>query len=103
MQRDVFSAIADPTRREIIEIISKKAVNIHDLASAFSISRPAVRKHVRILQECGMVKIRKEGKERYCQPNLEALGEIAIWVHQYRRFWNAKLDRLEELLKNDHN
>ena len=101
MRRDPFQAIADPTRREIINILSEESSNLNDLISNFKVSRPAIAKHVRILQECGLVEIEKKGRERYCHANLENLGEIALWVHQYRRFWNKRLDKLEKLLKEN--
>ncbi|MEP1032388.1 metalloregulator ArsR/SmtB family transcription factor [Ekhidna sp.] len=103
MRRDVFQAIADPTRREIIGLVSHHSRNVNELADNFEMSRPAVSKHVRILKECGLVTIEKKGRERYCHAQLDKLGEIALWVHQYRRFWNASLDTLEALLKEDSN
>ena len=101
MRRDVFQAIADPTRREIIGLVAHQSRNVNELADNFDMSRPAVSKHIRILKECGLVTLEKKGRERFCHAQLDKLGEIALWVHQYRRFWNNSLDRLEELLKND--
>lgn len=104
MRRDVFQAIADPTRRQIIDLLSIGDSNLNDLIRHFEMSRPAVAKHVHILEECGLVRLEKRGREQFCSANLETLGEIALWVHQYRRFWNTRLDRFEALLKNqeDH-
>ena len=102
IRRDVFQAIADPTRREIINILSDRDSNLNDLISNFQISRPAVAKHVRILQECGLVKVEKIGRERMCYAQLHNLGDIALWVHQYRKFWNNRLDALEKQLKKDN-
>lgn len=102
MRRDVFQAIADPTRRGILDILSEQPRNVNELADNFMMSRPAVSKHVKILKECGLVSTVKQGRERYCHANLDKLGEIALWVHQYRRFWNTSLDKLEELLKEDN-
>lgn len=102
IRRDVFQAIADPTRREIISILSDQSSNLNDLISNFQISRPAVAKHVRILQECGLLKVEKQGRERICHARLDNLGEIALWVHQYRKYWNKRLDALEEQLKKDN-
>jgi DNA-binding transcriptional ArsR family regulator len=73
MRRDVFHAIADPTRRQILGIIASEQLTLNGVAEKFRISRPAVSKHVKILKECGLVKIRKEGRERYCEPRLEKL------------------------------
>ncbi len=103
MRRDVFQAIADPTRRDIIGLVSHQTLNVNELAENFDMSRPAVSKHLKILRECGLLKIQKKGRERYCHADLEKLGAIAIWVHQYRRFWNTSLDKLEEALKEDQN
>ncbi len=101
MRRDVFQAIADPTRREIIDILSTNHSNLDNLISHFNISRPGVVKHVKILEACGLVEIEKKGRERICHAKLDDLGEIALWVHQYRRFWNNRLDKLEALLNEE--
>ncbi|WP_420319121.1 ArsR/SmtB family transcription factor [Ekhidna sp.] len=102
MRRDVFQAVADPTRRGILDILSDQPQNVNELADNFQMSRPAVSKHLRILKECGLVSTKKKGRERYCHANLDKLGEIALWVHQYRRFWNTRLDKLEALLKEEN-
>ncbi len=98
MRRDIFQAIADPTRREIIHLLARQPLNVNALADNFDISRPAISKHVKILQECGLITIQPRGRERYCEARLEKLQEVSAWVAQYRRFWNAKLDALEEYL-----
>ena len=98
MQRDVYSAIADPTRRSIIHMLSEKPLNVNEVASHFDVSRTAVSKHMRILKECGLLAIEKKGRERYCHARFEALAEVALWINQYRYFWNERLDRLEDLL-----
>ncbi len=99
MRRDVFQAIADPTRRRIIGLVAREDLNLNAVAGKFRISRPAVSKHIRILTECGLVKIRREGRERYCEAKLDKLGEVSGWVEQYRRFWTQKLDALEAYLE----
>ncbi|WP_257668017.1 ArsR/SmtB family transcription factor [Parapedobacter tibetensis] len=98
-RRDVFQAIADPTRRAIIHMLAQQPLNLNAVADNFDISRPAVSKHIRILTECGLITIKKRGRERYCNVNLESLNEVSQWVDQYRRFWNDRLDTLESLLK----
>ncbi len=103
MRRDVFQAIADPVRREIIEIISEGPMNVNAIAEKFEISRPAVSKHIKILRECGLVTIRKEGRERFCEPELQSLGEVSLWLEQYRSFWKGKLDDLENFFKSGGN
>lgn len=97
-RRDVFQAIADPTRREIIGILCRQPLNLNAVAGNFNISRPAISKHIKILAECGLVVIRKQGRERYCEANLQPLGLVSGWVEQYRAFWTARLDALEQLL-----
>ena len=101
MRRDVFQAIADPTRREIIHIIANKSLNLNAVAENFDISRPAISKHIKILTECGLVVIRQEGRDRFCQANLKSLKEVSKWVEQYRIFWTSKLDALEIFLEKE--
>ena len=99
MRRDVFQAISDPTRREIIQLLAANTMNLNAVAEQFSISRPAVSKHIKILTECGLVTIRAEGRERYCEARLDQLAEVSDWVEQYRIFWDNKLSALEKHLK----
>ncbi|RZJ31603.1 MAG: ArsR family transcriptional regulator [Flavobacterium sp.] len=101
MRRDVFQAIADPTRRDIIAMITRAPLNLNAVAEKFDISRPAISKHIKILTECGLVEIRREGRERYCRPKLEKLAEVSAFVEQYRQFWNIKLDALDNFLKDE--
>src|SRR6478735_10204590 len=98
MRRDVFQAIADPTRREIINLIAHKSLNLNSVAENFDVSRPAISKHIKILMECGLLVINQQGRERYCEAKLDKLNEVSDWVEQYRKFWNAKLDALENYL-----
>ena len=98
MRRDVFQAIADPTRRQIINMIAQKHLNIDAVAENFDVSRPAISKHIKILTECGLVVIRQQGRERFCEARLEKLNEVSDWVEQYRKFWNTRLDALESYL-----
>lgn len=98
MRRDVFQAIADPTRRAIISMIAQQSLNLNAVAENFDISRPAISKHIKILTECGLVIIKQQGRERYCEAKLEKLNEVSDWVEQYRQFWTHKLDALENYL-----
>ena len=98
MRRDVFQAIADPTRRDIINMIAHRSLNLNAVAENFHISRPAISKHIKILTECGLIVIKQQGRERYCEAKLEKLNEVSGWVEQYRKFWTAKLDSLETYL-----
>ncbi len=100
MRRDVFQAIADPTRREIINMISMQSLNLNAVAEKFDVSRPAISKHIKILTECGLIVIKQKGRERYCEAKLQKLNEVADWVEQYKQFWNARFDALDNYLAN---
>ena len=98
MRRDVFQAIADPTRRGIIALISKKPLTLNTIAENFEVSRPAISQHMKILFECGLVTIRQEGRERYCEAKLKPLAAVADWLDPYRKMMTEKYDRLDEVL-----
>ena len=98
MTRDVFQAIADPTRREILGMIAYKSLNVNSVSGKFEISRAAVYKHLKILREAGLVEIKQAGRERYCHAKLEKLEAVSDWIEQYRKLWNQKLDSLEAYL-----
>ena len=101
MRRDVFQAIADPTRRAIINMLSSQSLNLNTVAENFDISRPAISKHIKILTECGLIEIKQQGRERYCEAKLQKLNEVSKWIEQYRVFWTKKLDALENFLATD--
>jgi DNA-binding transcriptional ArsR family regulator len=98
MRRDVFQAIADPNRRAILGLLAHRRLTLNGVAENFSISRPAISKHVRILAECGLVVTRRHGRERYCEARLEKLHEVSEWAEHYCRIWAARLDRLDDYL-----
>ena len=98
MRRDVFQAIADPTRRQIIQVIAGKSLTLNTVADSFGISRQAVSKHVKILAECGLVILKDKGRERYCEARLNQLQEVAVWIDQYRKFYEEKLAALDKYL-----
>jgi DNA-binding transcriptional ArsR family regulator len=98
MRRDVFQAIADPTRREIINMIAQQSLNLNAVAEKFQVSRPAISKHIKILTECGLIIIKQQGRERYCEAKLDKLNEVSDWVGQYKKFWSQKLDALGNYL-----
>lgn len=99
MRRDVFQAIADPTRRAILGLLAMQSLTLNAVADNFEISRPAVSRHVKVLQECGLITIKQQGRERYCEAKLDKLNEVAEWVDQYKQFWESKLDALEIYLE----
>jgi len=102
MRRDVFQAIADPTRREIINTIAHKRLNLNAVAENFDVSRPAISKHIKILTECGLIIIHREGRERYCEANLKTLNEVYDWVSHFKIFWSKKLDALETFINEEN-
>ncbi|WP_353719194.1 metalloregulator ArsR/SmtB family transcription factor [Dyadobacter sp. 676] len=101
-RRDVFQAISDPTRREIIHLLARRTLNLNNVADHFTISRPAVAKHIRILTECGLVTVQTRGRETFCQADLKGLKEVSDWANTYRKFWSDKLDALERFLDEEH-
>jgi len=98
---DVFQAIADPTRRKVLHLLSSKNQSIAEIASQFDISRTAVVKHLNILADAGLVSGEKQGKEKiyYLQP--EPLKELKDWLAYYERFWHNKLTKLKYIVEND--
>jgi DNA-binding transcriptional ArsR family regulator len=101
-RRDVFQAIADPTRRAIIGLLAGQSLTLNTVAENFRMSQPAVSKHMRILTECGLVEVIKRGRVRHCRARLGALEEVAQWAEQYRLFWNNRLDNLQNLLNEEN-
>lgn len=98
MRRDVFQAIADPTRRAIIGLVAFNALNLNAIAENFNVSRPAISQHIKILTECGLIEIKQQGRERMCEARLEALQYIAEWLEPFRKAWEYKFDALDGLL-----
>lgn len=106
MRRDVFNAIADPTRRNILFSLRNEAKNINSLAQQFDITRQAVSLHIKYLDECGVIDIQKEGRERVCSIKPKQLKKIDDWLIPFKELWNARLDRMEDYLqsiKNNNN
>lgn len=99
-RRDVFQAIADPTRREIIKLVANKAQNLGELAEHFEISRQAISLHVKILEECGVLSINQEGRERYCSLQLEKLEEVSDWLEPLRDIMEKRFGQLDQVLTN---
>ena len=98
MRRDVFQAIADPTRRSILGLLALQSLTLYAVAENYNISRPAISKHIKVLTECGLIEIKQEGRERYCTAKLDKLSEVNAWITQYKQFWEGKLDALEQYL-----
>lgn len=100
MRRDVFQAIADPTRRAILSLIALHAMTPNALAEHFDSSRQAVSKHIKILTECELVKQEQSGREIYYHLNLKQIKELDKWLEQFRRIWETKYNQLDKVLHN---
>lgn len=94
----VFSALADPTRRRILERLARKPSTVGEIASEFPISQPAISKHVRVLEASGLIQRDIVGRTHYLNLTPEAMEAAAAWIERQRRYWNAVLDRLDNLL-----
>lgn len=101
MRRDVFQAIADPTRRDIINLLADSPMNLNTVADNFDISRPAISRHIKILTECGLLIINQQGRQRYCHANLHKLKEVNDWTARYSEFWDDKLSALKSFIEKD--
>jgi DNA-binding transcriptional ArsR family regulator len=100
MRRDVFQAVADPNRRAILGLLAKQPLNLNQVAEHFSVSRPAISQHMKVLKECGLVIVNQKGRERVCEAKMEGLGEIWDWLFAYKQYWQERLNRLDEVLKD---
>jgi DNA-binding transcriptional ArsR family regulator len=100
MRRDVFQAIADPTRRAILALIALQAMTPNAIAEHFDSSRQAVSKHIQILAECELLKQEQHGREIYYHLNIKKMKEIDKWLEQFRNIWESKFDNLDKVLAN---
>ncbi len=99
MRRDVFQAIADPTRRAIISLIAVNAMTPNAIADHFEATRQAVSKHLRILSECDLVTQEQKGREIYYSLQIEKMKEIDQWLAQYRKIWETRFNQLDQVLE----
>ena len=98
LRRDVFQAIADPTRRAIITLIALQAMTPNSIADNFNTTRQAVSKHLRILTECDLVKQEQQGREIYYSLEIHKMKEIDQWLDQFRNIWEARFNQLDAVL-----
>jgi len=98
MRRDIFQAIADPTRRAIITLIALQAMTPNAIADNFNTTRQSVSKHLRILTECELVKQEQQGREIYYSLEIEKMKEIDKWIDQFRKIWETRFNELDKLL-----
>lgn len=99
MRRDVFQAIADPTRRDIISLVARNSMTPNDVAASFDVTRQAISKHIKILMECGILMIDQQGRERYYSLQPKKLAQVADWIDPFRTMWDDKFNRLDDILK----
>ncbi len=100
MRRDIFQAIADPTRRTIILLIALKAMTPNAIAEHFNTTRQSISKHLRILTECELVKQVQQGREIYYSLEIEKMKEIDIWLEEFKKIWETKFNQLDNVLNN---
>ena len=98
MRRDVFQAIADPVRRDIIDLLAKETMTINSIAEKFDVSRPAISKHLKILKECDIITIEQQGRQRFCMIQPKELIPAFLWIDQYKQLWEDRLDNFENYL-----
>ena len=98
MRRDVFQAVADPTRRAIIALIAVQSMTPNAIADNFNTTRQAVSKHLRILTECELLKQEQKGREIYYSLEVSKMKEIDLWLEQFRKIWETRFDQLDHLL-----
>ncbi len=99
MRRDVFQAIADPVRREIIHLLGDRSMTVNEVAQQFEISRQAISKQLKILNECGIVRVDQKGRERYFMVEAQNLIPAFLWLDQFRQQWEERIDAFDEYLQ----
>lgn len=97
----IFSALADPTRRRIVEKLTKRQLTVGEIAAGFNISQPAISKHVKILEESGLLTREIVGRVHHCKLDPKAIRTANTWLERQERYWNAALDRLGAYLEKD--
>jgi len=98
MRRDIFQAVADPTRRAIIVLLAIQAMTPNTIAENFNTTRQAVSKHLRILSECELVKQEQKGREIYYSLEINKMKEIDTWIAQFRKIWETRFNQLDSVL-----
>lgn len=100
MRRDVFQAIADPTRRDILGMVSKQKMTPNAVAESFNVSRQAISKHMKILTECGLLSLKIQGREYYYSIEPTKLEQVNDWLEPFRKMWDTKFNQLDQVLNN---
>lgn len=97
---DVFQVVADPSRRQMLQLLSNESMTINALAENFDMSRPAVSKHIKIMYNAGFISITDIGRERYCTLKQEGFNELQDFINYFDKFWTSKLKKLETILNS---
>ncbi|MGF7037646.1 ArsR/SmtB family transcription factor [Mucilaginibacter lappiensis] len=97
-RRDVFQAIADPTRRMIIQKLSAGPLNIAQIVDDSGMTRQGIAKHIKVLNECGMISVTQKGREQFCEARIGQLDEVTDWVTKSRKLWNQRFEKLDKFL-----
>jgi DNA-binding transcriptional ArsR family regulator len=100
---DAFQVIADPSRRQILHLLSQDSLTINSLAENFDMSRPAVSKHIKVLYNAGFISINDVGRERHCMLKQDGFDELRKWLEYYDAFWGNKLKKLGDLMNQQLN
>nr|WP_199001855.1 metalloregulator ArsR/SmtB family transcription factor [Flavobacterium sp. ASV13] len=100
MKRDIFQAIADPTRRAILVLVATNALTPNAIAEQFNTTRQAVSKHIKILNECELLDEKKLGREIYYQLKIEKMKEVDEWLEQFKKIWESRFSQLDQVLMN---
>lgn len=106
LRRDIFQAISDPTRRAILVLLTAQSMSAGAIASNFDVARPTISKHIQILNECGLVEANQQGREIHYQLKIDKMKEIDKWLEQFRKIWENRFNKLDNLLltiKNKEN
>jgi DNA-binding transcriptional ArsR family regulator len=99
MRRDAFQGLADPIRRDILMAIIQQPLSLNQVAERFPVTRQAISKHIKVLSECGLICVQQQGRERLCEIQAQGLDEIADWLSDFKRQWDERFNRLDQLLE----
>jgi len=103
LRRDIFQAISDPTRRTILVLLTSQSMTAGAIASNFNAARPTISKHIQILNECDLLKVKQQGREIYYGLKIDKIKEIDDWLEQFRKIWEHRFDQLDIVLSNIKN
>lgn len=100
LRRDIYQAIADPTRRSILVLLASQTLTAGAIANNFDVARPTISKHIQILNECELIESNQQGREIYYQIKIEKMKEIDKWLEQFRKIWEDRFNQLDQVLIN---